>query len=206
MKTYFRIIAAILGVSFVAGIIMLIIYVSGSRTTAEFIGGIIGIVIAIFVGPAECFLFLKVADLLETQEKVEKGLYSNSSFFKEDATSFTFFKSFEVIKEIESLEKKPLVEGQTGIIEGETEKCYKCILYVKDKKISLTFNKDEPGIKVFDCVRTNRDLITPKGDVVDAQKVGFIKRTINGNDKLAVFNEGTDSEVSVLIEKTYLKS
>ena len=59
---------------------------------------------------------------------------------------------------------------------------------------------------MFDCVRTNRDLITPKGDVIDAQKVGFIKRTINGNDKLAVFNEGTDSEVSVLIEKTYLKS
>ena len=206
MKTYLRFISALLGLSYIAGIVFSCIYLRTLSGKPEFVWALVGLIVGVFVGPALCFLFWKVADLLEENEKLKDMIENNSSaLFKEDDTSFVSFKSFEVIKEIESLENKPLVVGQTGIVEEETNELYKCFLYINEKKINLSFSKDETGIKVFDCVRTKQDLVTPKGDIIEKGKVGLVKKTANGKDKIVVFNEGTPSETKILIKKTYLK-
>ena len=67
----------------------------------------------------------------------------------------------------------------------------------------MSFNLNEPGIKIDECVKANQDVVAPNGKIIPAGKIGLIIEKVNDKDVIAIFDEGTDDETKVYIKRTW---
>ena len=204
MKGYFRFISVLCFISFIAGMIVLIIAVQGWKGAA-LAGGIIGIILCALVGPAEGLLFWKVADLLDNSEKTEKTLSEKDRQIIDKNNSFSVFEAFEFKNDYRSdFDDAIYRSGTTGVIEEETDTIYKGYISNKEGKPKIVFPKNERDIKIFKCVRTLEEIILPNQILIKKGKVGQIERTFNSGSVLVRFLIDNET-VEVLITNNSLK-
>ena len=206
MSKYLKFISILNILSFLAGIILIALSIP-SLKGFTLVGGIIGLIICLIIGPADAVIFWQVGNLLERTSDLEEKVMLNQRLMIDGSATFSVFKTFEILDEFDIKDGNgslPLVAGLSGVVTEEDEYDVKGILYLENKKIEVMLPNDNQKVLVLEFAKVHNDIKTPNGFTINKDKVGLVKKHFENGDISAELEVDNSLKYEIVIQKSQI--